>query len=363
MLIYARPRRASAVIAPLLAGLTLYPQPDAHTTRAATPAAADRQPASVNGPLVVLDTRAGMGPGQAGAARILTVQDGQVPRVLVREQAAPSTGGLAPSPRGLYIAYATNRSTSSASSPQAPGLWQVASTGGAAHVIVSPPTSTQGNSLEIGSVAWSPDRYTLAYAVVVPGEGVANPQRESAFGVWLTRYDRGRPRQLVTNARLGITSGSITRLSWTPDGHTLAVSTFLPAPQGGNAPTVLALDVTTGHARTLIPGGQDGALSPTTGALAYTTSTAQGATLWVADPGGQRPRSLVQGSISSPVWSPDGRGIGYLAHLSGSATSVIRTVDVATGAVRTILADNQPGQSSLLRGGAFQILAWAHARP
>lgn len=165
----------------------------------------------VNGSLVVLDVQAGMGPGQAGAARILAVQGGGVARVLAREQAAPSVGGLAPSPRGLYVAYATNRSTSMAPSPQAPGLWQVSSTGGPAHLIASSPVSTRGNRLEIGPVTWSPDRYTLAYAVVVPGEGLADSQRELALGVWLTRYDGGRPRQLATNARLGITSGSTMR--------------------------------------------------------------------------------------------------------------------------------------------------------
>ncbi len=273
-----RPGRASAIIAPLLAGLTLCHCPDPHAARAAIIPVATRPLAAMNGPLVVLDARAGMGPGQAGAARILTVQGGQVARVLAREQAAPSTGGIAPSPRGLYIAYATNRSTSSATSPQAPGLWQVSSTGGAAHFIVPPPASTQGNRLEIGSVAWSPDRYTLAYAVVVPGEGLASPQRERALGVWLTRYDQGRPRQLARNAQLGIISGSITRLSWTPDGRTLAVSTFLPA-QGA---VVLAVDVSSGHAHTLVHGGQDATISPTTGALAYTTSTSQTTTLWVA---------------------------------------------------------------------------------
>ena len=120
---------------------TLYPQSGAHAARAATPAA-DRQPVSVNDSLVVLDTRAKMGPGQAGAARLLTVQGGQVAHVLARKQAAPSSGGIAPSPRGLYIAYATNRSTSSALSPQTPGLRQVSSTGGAAHFIVPPPIST-----------------------------------------------------------------------------------------------------------------------------------------------------------------------------------------------------------------------------
>ncbi len=357
-----QPGRASAIIAPLLAGLTLCHCPGPDAARAAIVPVATRPLAAMNGPLVVLDVRAGMGPGQASAARILTVQGGQVARVLAREQAAPSTGGIAPSPRGLYIAYATNRSTSSAPSPQAPGLWQVSSMGGAAHFIVSPPTSTQGNTLEIGSVAWSPDRYTLAYAVVVPGEGLASPQRERALGVWLTRYDGGRPRQVARNAQLGIISGSITRLSWTPDGHTLAVSTFLPAPQGGNLPTVLALDATTGRARTLVRGGQDAALSPTTGALAYTISTSQTTTLWVAGAQGQQPHALVRGSIFSPAWAPDGRAIAYLDHPDSGATTVVRIVNVATGQVQTAIADNQMGQPLLLADGHFQSLGWLRTR-
>jgi len=356
-----RPGRASAIIASLLAGLTLCHCPDPHAARAAIIPVATRPLAAMNGPLVVLDARAGVGPGQAGAARILTVQGGQVARVLAREQAAPSTGGIAPSPRGLYIAYATNRSTSSATSPQAPGLWQVSSTGGAAHFIVPPPTSTQGNRLEIGSVAWSPDRYTLAYAVVVPGEGLASPQRERALGVWLTRYDQGHPRQLARNAQLGITSGSITRLSWTPDGRTLAVSTFLPA-RGGNVPVVLAVDASSGRAHTLVHGGQDATISPTTGALAYTISTAQMTTLWVAGAQGQQPHALVRGSISSPAWAPDGRVIAYLDHPNSGATTVVRIVNVATGHVQTVIADNQTGQPLLLADGHFQSLGWLRAR-
>jgi len=224
-----------------------------------------------------------------------------------------------------------------------------------------PPTSTQGNKLEIGSVAWSPDRYTLAYAVVVPGEGLASPQRERAVGVWLTRYDQGRPRQLARNAQLGIISGPIARLSWTPDGRTLAVSTFLPA-RGGNVPVVLAVDASSGRAHTLVHGGQDATISPTTGALAYTISTAQMTTLWVAGAQGQQPHALVRGSISSPAWAPDGRAIAYLDHPDSGVTTVIRTVNVATGQVQTVIADNQTGQPLLLADGHFQSLGWLRTR-
>jgi hypothetical protein len=77
--------------------------------------------------------------------------------------------------------------------PQTQGLWLVPSTGGSRRRLLLPPRSVERNQLGIGPVAWSPDRYTLAYAVN-PGGGVMNVSRtEPALGIWLTRYDHVHP--------------------------------------------------------------------------------------------------------------------------------------------------------------------------
>jgi hypothetical protein len=55
--------------------------------------------------------------------------------------------------------------------PQTQGLWLVPSTGGSSRRLLLPPRSVEGNQLGIGPVAWSPDRYTLAYAVNPAGGG------------------------------------------------------------------------------------------------------------------------------------------------------------------------------------------------
>ena len=55
--------------------------------------------------------------------------------------------------------------------------------------------------------------------------------------LWLTRYDHVHPRLLVTFAQLGAVDAPplrapfvINQLSWSPDGRTLAVSTFRRLP-------------------------------------------------------------------------------------------------------------------------------------
>jgi len=247
----------------------------------------------------------------------------------------------------------------------------VSATGGVPHRVVFPPVSTQGNRLDIGAVAWSSDRYTLAYAVVPVGSGVANPQQDRPLGIWLTRYDQGRPRELITNVQLGADPSSVSHLAWEPDGRTLLVSTFVAvrgtAVRGTTVPTVLAVDARTGSLRTLVSGGQDADASPANGELVYTTSTAHRTTLWVADARGGHPRALAHGSPASPVspvWSPDGRTIAFIDGAGGASTgrhsTAIRTVDVATGRIRTLLTTNQARQPLLPAGGHFVRLAWMH---
>jgi hypothetical protein len=318
-----------------------------------------RLPAGVNGPLVALHTPGGMG----GSGEILEVRQGRVARVLVRGLPSAHMGGLAPSPRGRYVAFGEDVTVAPGAPPQTQGLWLVPNTGGSPRRLPLPPRSVEGNQLGIGPLAWSPDRYTLAYAVN-PGGGVMNVSRpEPALGIWLTRYDHVHPRLLVTFAQLGAVDAPplqapfvINHLSWSPDGRTLAVSTFrrLPgAPQPAQpVPVILGVNTATGAVRMLVRGAQDGVFAPRGAALAYTTSRsgpAGGGTLQVADAQGRHGLVLAKGTISSPAWAPDGRTLAYI-----DGGTAIRTVAVATGQTRLVLTVSTQG----LHPPAVNSSAW-----
>jgi hypothetical protein len=324
-----------------------------------------RLPAGVNGPLVVLHTPGGM----AGSGEILEVQQGRLVRVLVRRLPSPHIGGLAPSPRGRYLAFGEDVTVAPGTPPQTQGLWLVPSTGGSPRRLLLPPRSVEGNQLGIGPVAWSPDRYTLAYAVNSGGGAMNVSRPEPGLGIWLTRYDHVHPRLLVTFAQLGAVDAPplqapfvINQLSWSPDGRTLAVSTFRRLPAATQpaqpVPVILAVNTATGAVRMLVRGAQDGVFAPRGAALAYTVSgsgPAGGGTLQMADAQGRHGHVLARGPISSPAWAPDGRTLAYI-----DGGTAIRTVAVATGQTRLVLTVSAPG----LRppGGQCLRLAWMHTR-
>src|SRR5205085_7032450 len=139
---------------------------------------------------------------------------------------------------------------------------------------------------------------------------------------------------LVTFAHLGAVDAPplqapfiINQLSWSPDGRTLAVSTFrrLPgATQSARAvPVILAVNTATGAVRMLVRGAQDGVFAPRGAALAYSASGSgpAGGTLHVADAQGRHGRVLARGPISSPAWAPAGRTLAYI-----DGGTAIRTV-------------------------------------
>jgi WD40-like Beta Propeller Repeat len=362
----------AALIATLAATFTLPPLSQTPPAWAAINSYHGNRVAGINGPILVLVGRGGLGQIGPTEGEILAVQRGRVIRVLTRGLPFPFSEGLAPSPRGRYVGYGA----------EVKGLWVATSDGSSRYHLLLPPRSTQGNVLGVESVAWSPDRYTLAYAVNIAADFAVNPLKDRGLGIWLTRYDRARPRLLVTPAQLGAvgmgktgTAGgetfAIARLSWSPDGRTLAVSTFRPAPgvaQPGQAiPVVLAVDVATGKTRLLLSGVHDAVFAPTSGALAYVTGEPNkgGMSLRVADAHGQNVRVLatVNGLIASPAWSPDGRTIAYITgSYTGNGGTEIRTIDVAGGTTRLVLSTMGSRQRLLPPRGQFVRLAWMHAR-
>jgi hypothetical protein len=328
--------------------------------------------AGVNGPILVLVGRGGLGQTGPTEGEIVAVQRGRVVSVLARGLPFPFSEGLAPSPRGRYVGYGA----------EVKGLWVTTADGSSRYRLLLPPRSTQRNVLGVESVAWSPDRYTLAYAVNIAADFAVNPLKDRGLGIWLTRYDRARPRLLVTPAQLGAVgmgktgmaggeTFAIAGLSWSPDGRTLAVNTFRPAPgvaQPGQAmPVVLAVDVATGKTRLLLAGAHDAVFAPASGALAYVTGEPNngGMSLRVADAHGRHVRVLatVNGPIASPAWSPDGRTIAYITgSYLGNGGTEIRTIDVASGTTRVVLSTVGPRQRMLPPGGQFVRLAWMHTR-
>ncbi len=263
---WTRPLALLALGTLLCGGLTGHAQ--------ATPALLGQSaaPARTNGPLLVLDARGGIGQRGPGEARILVVQGSRVVRVLTAGLPFPFSGGIAPSPRGRDVAYGEDLARTAVTPLRAQGLWLAPITGGPQRRLLVSPRSTQQNQLGIGPVAWSPDGATLAYAVVIAAGVAVNPQQERALGLWLTPSHQAHPRELLTAAHLGVAeqgAATVTRLAWAPDGHTLVVSTFCDA-AAGTAPCVLGVDTATGRVRTLVWGGQEAAVSPVSGALAYT---------------------------------------------------------------------------------------------
>jgi hypothetical protein len=334
-----------------------------------------RTRATVNGPLLVLYARGGpghLGP-TVGDGRILVVHGSKVVRTLTHGLPFPFTGGLVSSPCGRYVAYGEDAMPGPGRPPQTQGLWLTTSDGRVTRRLLLPPPSATGQpDYSIGPIAWSPDRRTLAYAVNNAQDYGVNPR---GLGVWLTRYDRPHPRLAATLTQLGvIADGSqpITQLSWSPDGHILAVSaarsTPRPTQPGQITPVVVAFDLATGKTRVLVSGGWYGVFSPVGKALAYVTGgvgTPGAMVLWVADARGRHGRRLasVLGTLFSPAWSPDGRTIAYIeGGVTASGPTAIHTVDVASGRNRVLLAATAPSQPLVPPGGRFIRLAWIDAR-
>ncbi len=317
---------------------------------------------AANGPFLVTVQQPG-----THQAQLLAVQPGHSPRVLVSD--LPGQTRIAPSPRGRYVALAED----------VRGLWILDSTGHGLRRLLFPPASSSPTShrLVVGSVAWSPDRYTIAYTIM---EAPLNPdaprltldEPDPSVGIWLVRYDTGRPRQVATARHLGYNLG---HLSWSSDGRRIAVTGLRLA----------VVTITTGYVRHVsIQMALDAAFSPTTLSLVVaapscaTTSRdaaphadlgpkeGSGVMFCATDADGQQTHVLgrdstlsaegVDGMLIRVVWSPDGRRLALLIDRARRCLE-IRILDVATGHVRKMVL-----ASSYAPTYDFSDLAWLHVR-
>ncbi len=298
---------------------------------------------------------------------LLAVRPGHDPGILITDLPTAHLT-LALSPRGRFIALAEG----------AHGLWLAAPDGSGLRRLLLPPQPhlrwhMTPYRLAVRAVAWSPDRYTLAYAVDQEVTAQASfgyaPLPDSRTGIWLTRYNGGPPRQFVSGTQIHLGQADVKGLSWSADGRTLVVATDVE---------IDLIDSRTGTVRLLTrDSGMGAAFSPAAPLLAYVVDEQPEAgpnpgklvtTLYVADEEGRHPRALVSSipditTIAAPIWAPDGGSIAYawsrLVDRGPHEHTLdeVHAVDIATGHVHTIL---RSPLSSRYRW--FDVLGWLPAR-
>jgi len=310
---------ASAVLAAAFSGIV--PGVNAPYTPHRVAATTIRVGTSADGPLVI---PANPYPPVTLMLNLYSLQPGHPPQVLAMTFPVRA---LAASPRGRYIALAEGEQ----------GLWIVNSDGTGLHRLLPVPIRSTGQShVAISAVAWSPDRYTLAYAV----NDSAGVSTDGRLGIWTVRYDGGSRRHLLAGARYA--AGS---LSWSSDGRTLAA---------GLREGLVGIDAATGRTHVLVAGAIDRgsgpqypAFAPAGRALAYVvrrfSPSGPTSALYLIDAEGRRPRIIVQtrNDILAPVWAPDGRGIAYVwtpdVIAAPGPPPDIHAVDLATGSTHILV--------------------------
>jgi Tol biopolymer transport system component len=170
-----------------------------------------------------------------------------------------------------------------------------------------------------GSAAWTPDGKLIAFA--------EQAERPHGCGLGIVASD-GRDARTIAQPT-GNRSLCIT-VSWSPDGHLLAVERFEPSAVG--------LYRRSGSDVRLVRVVKDvdtSAWSPDGKRLAYLRN---GSVLWLADAKGEHPRRI--GLALEYAWSPDGTELA-VAHgranpATGPGPTVIWIVDADSGAHRQI---------------------------
>lgn len=312
---------------------------------------------NVDGPLLVT-----VGDARSHRTALLAVPlNGQAPHIVLT--GLPTETAIGPSPRGRYLALAED----------ARGLWLARSDGtGLSRRLSAPPSSSpHTHHLIVSAVAWSPDRYTLAYVVteeLVPtgGQGPVPYEQDPRGGVWVVRYDGGSSRHVATFAQLAYELGGV---SWSSDGRRIAVN---------SNGAVVVIDAATGQIKRGIAQGA-GAFAPTAPMLAYIASggackskvsqSSGGTAICAADIDGRHPRMIGQdmtrggdpsagAQATGPSWAPGGESVAYLWQpVSAMSRRVeIHIMDVSTGRVH-VLRLNARWETGLRDG-----LAWTHVR-
>ncbi len=258
-------------------------------------------------------------------------------------------------------------------------IWLVPVAGG-------PPRRLTSAAASSSSPAWSPDGRSLAFVSARGDDGAQ---------IWLMPAGGGEARQL-THVENGVSGGPV----WSADGSRLAFPVDV-WPEGDSAAArarrleaagstaqiydelmirhwdtwedqmrshVFVADPGTGEARDITPGSydtpplglpgfQDFSLSPDGKELAFVrntdvpTSVGTGNDVWVVPTAGGEPKLITEsdGNDNSPVYSPDGRWIAYLAQSRPgfeADRAELTLYDRRTGEIRPLAADFDHSVSS-----------------
>jgi len=279
-----------------------------------------------NGPLVI----EGASPGKSGRASLYSVGVNAPTHLL--GTASYGNGYFisgAPSPRGRFIALAE----------QLGGLWIVNASGSSPYQLVGGDPH-HGVAVDVTAVAWSPDRYTIAYMRDTRnmgcGCGAPTVDTMTGDGLWTVRYDGTKKPQLIMSATTMGVGGPFGLLSWTPDGTAVYANT----PRG-----LEKIAIPSGSRRLIVP-RVAGVVSPDGTSVAVISRPTRYDPHFVST---LSVRNIATGSttvlarttmpLGQPRWSPDGRFLAYTKGLPGNFPNnpvEVHIINVSSRAISTV---------------------------